>query len=485
MDFPFRAGTTIAKPLPGIGVGTADGQGIQRFSEPSIMPTMGVNVMEICANSRRVVNPAPCSWHAPKYLAVLGFTAALHLMAAPPQTFALSLSPKSLTFSGTQGATDPPSQAVTFWKSGERTKSWTASSSVSWVSVSPSSGSFTTERDTINVAVKHAGVVPGQYNTSIMITVVGPKGGVRKTAIPVSPSVGPSSATSGFTTSPSNLAFTGTVGGPNTTGSILVSNTGTTSLTVIWSEAVSWLIDVQPGSTQTITAGQTATFATTASSAGLTAGTYSGTAIISGGGIAKQIPVSLTLSGSTVTPSIRLTPTNLTFTGTAGSTNPAPQTVTVTNPTGGTLTWTASDNASWLTLSVASGTTTTEIDTISATANLSGLTAGSYSGTITVTGTGATNSPQTIPVSLTVSENTATSATLTWTANTEPDLAGYKIYSGTQSGVYGVPISIGSVTSHVITNLTKGTTYFFTITACDSAGNESPPAPEASKSIFY
>jgi hypothetical protein len=98
-----------------------------------------------------------------------------------------------------------------------------------------------------------------------------------------------------------------------------------------------------------------------------------------------------------------------------------------------------------LTLSAVSGTTTTEVDTISATANLTALAAGSYSATITVTGTAATNSPQTIPVSLTVSENQATSATLTWMANTEPDLAGYKIFSGTQSGVYGVPISIGKV----------------------------------------
>lgn len=436
------------------------------------------------AHYRRLIEPDQFSWHAAKYLAALGITASLHLLVGQPQAFALSLSPTSLSFSGTQGAGDPPSQAVTFWKSGERTRSWTASSSVSWVAVSPSSGSLTKERDTISVAVKLAGLAPGQYNTSVMIATVGPKGGVRKTAVPVSLSVGPSSSTTGFTTSPSSLAFTGIVGGPNTTGSILVSNTGTTSLTVTWSEAVSWLIDVQPGSTQTIAAGQTATFTTTASFAGLTAGTYSGAATISGGGIVKQIPVSLALSGSTATPSIRLTPTSLTLSGTAGGTNPAPQTFTLTNPTGGTLTWTAGDNASWLTLSAVSGTTTTEVDTISATANLTALAAGSYSATITVTGTAATNSPQTIPVSLTVSENQATSATLTWMANTEPDLAGYKIYSGTQSGVYGVPMSIGKVTSHVITNLTKGTTYFFTITAYDTAGNESPPAPEVSKSIF-
>jgi fibronectin type 3 domain-containing protein len=113
-----------------------------------------------------------------------------------------------------------------------------------------------------------------------------------------------------------------------------------------------------------------------------------------------------------------------------------------------------------------------------------GLAAGTYNATITITGTGAANSPQVIPVSLTLSANTASGATLTWTANTEPDLAGYKIYSGTQSGVYGAPVTVGKVTSHVLTNLPKGTTYFFTVTACDTAGNESPHSPEVSKSTF-
>ena len=431
-----------------------------------------------------MISATPLCFHTQKYLIAFGIMATMQLVLGEPNALALSLSPTSLSFTETQGSTSPPAQTVTFWKKGDRTKSWTVSSPVSWVTVNPPSGSLTTERDTITVGVVPAGLAPGTYTTSLMITTVGPKGGIGKTAVPVSLTVAQSVSTTGFTVSPPSLAFSGTVGGPNKTGSIVVSNTGTTSLTVIWSEAVSWLIDVQPGSTQTIAVGQTATFTTTASSSGLTAGTYSGAATISGGGITKQIPVSLTLSGTTATPSIRLTPTSLAFTGTVGGTNPAAQTFMLTNPTGGTLTWTTSDNAAWLTLSAASGTTTTEVDTISATVNLAGLAAGIYNATITITATGAANTPQIIPVSLTLSANTASSATLTWAANTESDLAGYKIYSGTQSGVYGAPISVGKVTSHVLTNLTKGTTYFFAITAYDSAGNESPHSPEVSKSIF-
>ena len=45
-------------------------------------------------------------------------------------------------------------------------------------------------------------------------------------------------------------------------------------------------------------------------------------------------------------------------------------------------------------------------------------------------------------------------------------------------------ISVGKVISYQLTNLAKGTTYFFTITAYDSAGNESPHSAKVSKSIF-
>jgi Fibronectin type III domain len=77
--------------------------------------------------------------------------------------------------------------------------------------------------------------------------------------------------------------------------------------------------------------------------------------------------------------------------------------------------------------------------------------------------------------------------TLTWTANREPDLAGYKIYVGTASGTYSFPGSAfvtGKVTSYTVSNLPMGQTYFFAISAYDSASNESSLSSEVSKSLF-
>ncbi len=72
---------------------------------------------------------------------------------------------------------------------------------------------------------------------------------------------------------------------------------------------------------------------------------------------------------------------------------------------------------------------------------------------------------------------------LSWTANTEPDLAGYNIYRSTTSPVLlTTPINGTLVTGTTYTNtgLTNGQIYYYAITAKDTAGNESVLSNEAS-----
>ncbi len=94
-----------------------------------------------------------------------------------------------------------------------------------------------------------------------------------------------------------------------------------------------------------------------------------------------------------------VTPGSLAFTGQAGDANPASQTMLVTNTGGGTLSWTISDNAPWLSATPASGTAPS---TVSVGVDTSGLGAGTYNGTVTITSAGATGSPMSMPVTLTV-----------------------------------------------------------------------------------
>ena len=103
-------------------------------------------------------------------------------------------------------------------------------------------------------------------------------------------------------------------------------------------------------------------------------------------------------------PAISRSPSSLTNSSTQGSNAPS-QTFQLSNSGGGTLSYTISDNRSWLSVSPSSGTSTGESDTITVNYNTSGLDAGTYSATITISASGASNSPQTIAVSLTIPES--------------------------------------------------------------------------------
>ena len=74
----------------------------------------------------------------------------------------------------------------------------------------------------------------------------------------------------------------------------------------------------------------------------------------------------------------------------------------------------------------------------------------------------------------------AASVTLRWQANTEPDLAGYRIYYGTASRAYGPPITVGNVSEYTVQDLKEGTRYYFSLTAVDTGGNESGFSAEVS-----
>jgi hypothetical protein len=123
---------------------------------------------------------------------------------------------------------------------------------------------------------------------------------------------------------------------------------------------------------------------------------------------------------------------------------------------------------------------------LTVTVNTTGLAAGTYNATITIKV--GKRVKTTVPVTLAVSPSTqpspsATTATLAWATVTDPTLDGYKVYVGTASGLYTRIIDVGNITSYIVDSLPTATTYYFAVTAYNSAG-ESSPSNEVSKSIY-
>jgi hypothetical protein len=310
-----------------------------------------------------------------------------------PTPPSLSVSPTSLSFSGTAGGANPAAKTLSVSNAGGGTLSWTASDSASWLSIAPTSG---TNTGTITVTPDITGLAPGTYTANITVSAAGAGG--SPATIPVTLTVAQATPPA-LSVSPTSLAFSGTQGGASPAAKTLtVSNTGGGTLSWTASDDVLWL-SVSPASGT-----NNGTITVTPTTAGLSAGTYTATVTVDAGsasGSPKTIPVTLTVDPP-APPALSVSPASLTFSGTVGGSNPAAQNVSVTNTGSGTLDVTASDDAAWLSVTPASATAPA---TLSVAPTISGLAAGTYTATVTVTATtaGATGSPKTIPVTLNLS----------------------------------------------------------------------------------
>ena len=87
-----------------------------------------------------------------------------------------------------------------------------------------------------------------------------------------------------------------------------------------------------------------------------------------------------------------------------------------------------------------------------------------------------------------VTSTHAGNATLTWQANPESDLAGYRVYqqilpSGIFQQIYSGMPPVPNSPEYTVTGLQFGNTYNYHVTAFDLSGNEGPPSNEVSKTI--
>jgi hypothetical protein len=313
-------------------------------------------------------------------------------VTAPAPAPTINTSPASLSFTYQAGGTTPGAQNLAVSSSGTGF-SYTVSTSAAWLSASPASGSTP---GTVAVSANPSGLAAGTYTGSVSITASGASNSPKTVGVTLTVTA---AALPSITANPASVSFSYQTGGstPVAQNVSLASSGSPVSYTV--STSATWLVATPASGT---TPGSVAV---SVNPTGLSAGTYSGTVNVTSSGASNspvKIAATLTVTGTppTTNPSLIIQPGTLSFAYAAGTTAYGSQILAIAS-SGSALNFTAAaSGGAWLSVSPATGTTPAPVKV---SVNASGLAAGTYNGTVTVTSSGASNSPQQVPVRLVIS----------------------------------------------------------------------------------
>jgi hypothetical protein len=396
--------------LSGLAVGTiAYGTGqttgwlaasLSAATAPSTM-TLTATVGTLAAGTYTATVPVTASGGVTTQNVSVTFT-----VAAGPM---IGLSSTTVAFSAAPGGASPTARTVTVTNTGTGTLSGLTVGTVvygagasGWLGTPTLSA--TSAPSTLTLTATLGTIAAGTYTAVVPLTssVAGnsPRSITVTFTVSSSPLIVLGSSTAGFAAqpggaSPATQPIAVTNGGGSTLSSLAVG-------TIAYgSGATGWLA----GSLNTTTAPATLTL--TATTGVLAAGTYIATVPVTSsvaGNSPQNVTVTFTVSTS---PAISLASTSLTYTANIGGGNPASQTVAVTNGGStalsglavGTITYGAGATG-WLGTPTLSSTTAPS--TLTVTATLGSLTAGTYTATVPITSGVASNSPQNVLVTFTV-----------------------------------------------------------------------------------
>ena len=320
--------------------------------------------------------------------------------------------PTSLSFNSLVGAApgqSGQSQTVTVTSTGEAVSYLVAASTItpaggSWLTAGPPTGAASSNfPSSFIVSVNPTGLPAGVYKGNLLVH---PNNGNPEVNIPVTYTL----TAGNLTFSTSTLSFSQASGGPAPAAQTVNvgSSGGPISFSAIGAVNVgtSWLT-VSPN-----TATTPATLSVSVNAASLPPGNYSGTITVASptaGNSPQNITVNLTVTQQQQT--LTVTPAALTFSSQAGSATS--QTITAT-ASFGTIPFAAgavSTGGAWLSVSPTSGTISQTPTNLAVSVNPQGLAAGTYSGSIVITGQGGSSLSQTIPVTFLVAANPAPTPT--------------------------------------------------------------------------
>ncbi len=309
------------------------------------------------------------------------------------------------SFSAAHGSTATSSQSLVVENAGaaSTTLNWSASSTQPWLTFSPASGSLGGGASTsVAFIVNPATLALGTYNATT--TIADPAASGSPQTIPVTLAV-TDTGISASMTSPTN--------GATVSGTVPVAATATSTASIA---SVGFYLD--SGSTLLSTA-TASPYSISWNTATATNGTHTLYAIVTDNYSNTATSTSITVTVSNQAVLSVATSTLFSFSAAHGSTATSSQSLVVENAGAAstTLNWSASSTQPWLTFSPASGSLGGGASTsVAFIVNPATLALGTYNATTTIADPAASGSPQTIPVTLAVTD-TGISASMTSPTN--------------------------------------------------------------------
>ena len=298
---------------------------------------------------------------------------------------------------------------------------WNTTVNEPWLHINPISGSITTGTLPVAVSVDRAGLDPGNYSTSLFFT-----SNTNSITISILLTI-PSVNSPLLTVTPTLLDF----GTTNTTEKLSFSNNGTGTSDWSLSSAQSWIAFTP---TSGSTTSETDHVSVTIDRTGLQSGDYYGFINIISNSGNISIPVNMEV---TLLPTLVIDTSTLNFAETLTT-----LTVGITNFGNGTLNWTVTDDADWLSVTPSSGVND---GIITVKVNRTSLTDGNYTGNVLITSNGGN---KTVSVNMKASSITPDGVTLLsaiminhntsrieWLRFIGGGFSSYKVYRGLSNSV--------------------------------------------------
>jgi uncharacterized repeat protein (TIGR02543 family) len=319
----------------------------------------------------------------------------------------IETSPTSMTFYATEGGGDPLDRDLVILNGDDGSIDWTVESDQTWLTLDASSGSSDEDGDEVTVSVNIDGLTAGDYNATITITSADADNSPETVGVTLH--VDAATADNEIAAYPDSFEFSVDLdeSDDNPDDQILeIWNTGPDSIgfEVEVDSDEDWLkVSPEDGDLD----GEHVGLKLSVDISDLDPDDYDATITISSDDAdSVEIDVSLEVAGEVEEPEIGFDPDEFEFEAEQGGDDPDEEILTIWNEGTGTLEFSVSDNAGWLTLSPRTGESEDDDDEqeIELSVDIGNLEPDEYTATITIKSGSASNSPEEVEVTLVIEE---------------------------------------------------------------------------------